>query len=113
MRIRSFLSRSAISPELLFYSWTDLKFNFKVFFNVDFNRKLFEPISKKWFLKTSSLIRNGKFIYEKTNFSPRLNLSSLSNLKFKIIENAFLKLLEPCFNSCLVNTNLNLIEYLR
>nr|YP_009145434.1 maturase [Monomorphina parapyrum]AKL78908.1 maturase [Monomorphina parapyrum] len=105
-----FISKSAMSPELLFYSWNDLKFNSKFFFNTDLDKKLLNPISKKWFYKTSLLIRSGKFVYQKKTSK---NLSSLSNLKFKIIENAFLKLIEPCFKSLFFDPKLSLIEYLR
>jgi hypothetical protein len=104
------VSKFDISSELLLYSWNELKFNNKLFFNTDFNKRLFDPISKKWFYKASSLIRSGKFFYHKKTSK---NTSSLSNLKFKIIENAFLKLLEPCFNSFLFDYSLHLIEHLR
>lgn len=110
MTLSFLISRSLISSELLYYSWNDLKVNYKFFFKTDFNKRLFDPVSKKWFKKTSLLIRTGKFLYGK---NASKTASSLTNLKFKIIENAFLKLLEPCFDRFLRDPNFDLIEYLR
>lgn len=109
-----FLSfKKVFNANLLFYSWNCLKKQNS--FLILSHKQTFGPISHVWFRKTSLLINSGNFIYKKFNVSVinRYNYKKrvLSCIKFRVIENAFLYLLEPYFKSFFSRENLNRREY--
>nr|YP_007317168.1 putative reverse transcriptase maturase [Monomorphina aenigmatica]AFZ88771.1 putative reverse transcriptase maturase [Monomorphina aenigmatica] len=114
MKASELVLRKVLTPEFLEYSFTDLKYNKFIYFGPS-SKAIFEPISKKWFSRVSYLLRTSEFVYQDFNFTRINKFFSkrllISNLKFKIIENAFLKLLQPFFS--LNNADFDLNECLR
>jgi len=103
MKLLDLALKDLITSDFLYYSWIDLKNKSKNLFNSsDIGRS--EPLSKNWFNKTSVLIRRGTYDYKNVRseddrsseyypmyFSKKLFLRKLKN---KIIENAFVLILE-------------------
>lgn len=93
-----------ITPEFLFFSWKQIKYQSKIK-GMFIRKKFIEPPSNFWFLKTSYLIRSGQFYYfcfptlisPLPSVSDNFLLGSLINLKLIIIQNAFLMLIKPFF----------------
>lgn len=114
MKAYDLVLKKVLTPEFLQYSCNDLKYNKFIYFG-PFSKFIFEPISKKWFSRVSYLIRTGEFVYQDLNFTRRNKVFNkgllIGSLKFKIIENAFLKLLQPVFP--LDNIDFDLNECLR
>lgn len=113
MRSNELLFRKLFTSSLLYYSWVKLKRELKYSF---YSTKS-QPISKNWFDKTSILIRNGSFTYSN---SECINLEKIISkkkflfiLKNRIIENAFVILLEPFFKVDFSFKSFNLTECLR
>lgn len=85
---------------VLFFSWNCLKKQNK--YLILPYKKVLGPITNNWFQKTSLLIKSGNYVYKnfngfvinKYNFKKKTN-----NIKFKIIENAFVYILEPYFKN--------------
>lgn len=93
---------------LLVYSWNSFK---KSNYLYNFNEKnILPPISKLWLKKTAFLIGQGKFNYKLYFINSKTG--SRSNLKLKIIENAFVFLISN-YLSVSLNNNIDLIKYLR
>lgn len=110
--------KNSVTSELLYYSWINLKNNNEGLFESKASSFL-EPLSKYWFDKASSLIRNGTYRYTINNILKTGSLAYsykktfLGKLKNKIIENAFLLLLKPYFSFGSNLENINLTECLR
>lgn len=107
-----------VTPEFLFFSWKQIKVKTKMH-NMFFEKKFFYPPSRLWFIKTSLLIRKSNFYYSYlftstfvSSFLDNLFISSFINLKFLIIQNAFLILMKPFFYN-LGRNSYNLSKYLR
>lgn len=104
----------ASSTETLLKAWIQLKSDSRVFI-YDFEIKILCKISKQWFKQTSDKLKKGSIIYFKfkcvkiPNLVKSLNTKFLfvSNPKIKIVETAFLRFLEPQFESNNFNTKLN------
>lgn len=97
--------KNLFTTDLLLYSWNHLINNQNVrLFNIT---KIYIPISRKWFLKVAYLIRYGKFMYKKIldikKRSTKYNQKIFLNLKYKVIENAFLIILSPFFNRTFIS----------
>lgn len=102
------------TPELLFFTWKRLR----IFGSSEISNDFCIPIPSIWFKKVSSLIRSGRFKYA------ALKNRSLNLLKYKkkkhylqvkarIIEQAFIFIVRPCFqNYFLFKSSNNLKEYL-
>lgn len=111
--------RNSITSNLLYYSWINLKKDNDSLYNST-SAGYIEPISKHWFDKTSSLIRNGNFLYKSkkipadsfTSFHLRRKIT-LKEVKNKVIDNAFLLLLKPYFFKNPDLKNITLTECLR
>lgn len=107
--------RHLVTPDLLFYSWNDIKTNNKFIFDLT-KRGILEPISKSWFKKVALLIQKGNYIYANNNFIRSDNFYSQKNflqvLKNKILENAFLLILKPSFREYFLK-DFSLTECLR
>jgi hypothetical protein len=96
-----FLSfNKAFDKNILFFSWYCLKKqNKSLIFPY---KKVLGPITNSWFQKTSFLINSGNYVYKnfngsvinKYNFKKKTN-----NIKFKIIENAFVYILGSYFKN--------------
>lgn len=99
---------------LLFYSWKDLKRRDLHFQNLNkYNLSKIDPVSIHWFVKTANQIRMGTFLYKEskkiTNRSHyAIKNSLISRIKQRIIENAFVIILEPYFYLDFSFVNLNL-----
>lgn len=120
MRLLDLKLRDLITSNFLYYSWVNLKSKKGNSFDLrEINCN--EPLSKYWFSKASLLIRNGVYDYGinyKSNFSSLYSFDKkvfLRKLKNKVIENAFLLILEPYFfnKSNSFSKNMNLTECLR
>lgn len=99
---------------LLFYSWKDLKRRYLHSQNLNKNNfSKIDPVSLFWFVKTADQIRNGTFIYKESKNSTirshyTIKNSLISRVKQRIIENAFVIILEPYFYLDFSFVNLNL-----
>jgi hypothetical protein len=99
---------------LLFYSWKDLKRRFFHSKNLNgYDSFKIDSISSYWFVKTAEQIRKGSFVYKEhinnVNISQYTTHKFLVNrLKQRIIENAFVILLEPYFYLDFSFVNLNI-----
>jgi hypothetical protein len=104
-----------ITPDLLFYSWNDIKANNKFVFDLT-KKGISEPISKSWFKKAALFIQKGNYNYENTSMARLDKFYSQKNflqvLKNKILENAFLLILKPSFREYFFK-DFNLTECLR
>nr|YP_009538638.1 maturase [Phacus pleuronectes]AYQ93658.1 maturase [Phacus pleuronectes] len=105
----------------LFYSWLELK-RFENFF-IKFSNQLigFYPVNKKWFQKTSFLLKNNKYVYSKSNkiklnfFNLKIGVTCFLVLSFrnKIIENAIFNSIFPFFQNNYSFNNGSLIKGVR
>lgn len=92
-----------LTPELLYFCWKKLKKyspNQNNLATVNYSI----PISKRWFKTVPSLIVQGKFSYEKAKFKHKpesffklKHYKSSLQVKFRILETAFLYLVKPYF----------------
>lgn len=91
---------NVFDKDVLFFSWNYLKKqNKSLIFPY---KKVLAPITNSWFQKTSLLIKSGNFVYKNFNgsFISKYNFKKkTNNIKFKIIENAFVSILQPYFKS--------------
>lgn len=99
-----FCFENIITSKFLFYAWVDLKTN-KNYLYINKHKNF---LRKSWFKKASILISKSKFIYHR-NF----NLTSLSFIKNKIIENAILIFINSFFKISHSNINFSLTECVR
>lgn len=112
--LKSLVFKRNFTWRLLFYSWKDLKFRY--FHSQNLNKNHFskvDPISTYWFVKTAEQIRKGNFCFKETKSISYLSQFAIKNsligcIKQRIIENAFVIILEPYFylDSSFVNLNL-------
>lgn len=103
----SFSFENVMTSKFLYYSWLDLKSN-KGFFSSIFISRRIEPLKKNWFKKASFLLCKSQFIYKKNS-----NINSLSFLKNKIIENAFLIFVRNFLQNKSIDFPSSLTEYVR
>lgn len=110
--------KNSVNSDFLYYSWINLKN--KRDFIIDSTRlKWTEPLSKSWFNKASILLRKGSYVYSTKNTSSFRNSSFsyrkafLQRLKNKIVENAFLLILESHLSGVVYSKSINLTECLR
>nr|YP_009137058.1 maturase [Euglena viridis]AJF21611.1 maturase [Euglena viridis] len=88
------------TSEFLLFSWNDLKNNKNFYLNFQNSKKNFYPISKLWFIRVSTLIQSGRFLYKtkkKKKFLFMSNKKKIHNIKIQILENAFLLIMQPYF----------------
>lgn len=100
----------------LYFSWLELKY-LESFFFLFSDSKIslyFFPVSKKWFYKTSFLLRNKKYNYFEINKIKKFySFNPLSLLFYynKIIENSIFNCIFPFFRNNYFFKNLSLVEY--
>lgn len=98
----------------LYFSWLELKYvESFLAFNPDFPF-LCIPLCKKWFYRTSFLLKNNKYNYFEIQSLKKFYVRNAFNFTFynnKVIENAIFNSVFPFFRNNYFFKNLSLIEY--
>jgi hypothetical protein len=109
--------RNCMTYDLLVYSWSFIRcYNFSFFPNNTSKFFNFNSVSKRWFIRVSSLIKKHKYIYRGYRSAVlKKNLyhsKFIANYKFKIIELSFCFLILLFFRNPF-SFSVNLSDYLR
>lgn len=100
----------------LYFSWLELKYIESFLFFLSYSKVSlsFFPLSKKWFYRTSFLLKNRKYNYFEVNGIRNFYNVNTLNLLFynnKIIENSIFNCIFPFFRNNYFFKNLSLVEY--
>ena len=99
----------------LYFSWLELKYLEIFLFSYTKTLSYFIPLSKKWFYRTSFLLKHSKYSYFPINSVKKFFKRSSFTLLFyqnKVIENSIFNVIFPFFRNNYFFKNISLLEHL-